>query len=95
MRRVAIGMVLLVLSAGCQSAAWYEWQWPWQKTVAAGHEYTVPPHEDARFSQPPQFPKHTVTPSIKRDTQIAGPNPNGPPGVGPPLRHQPSGAYVQ
>ncbi len=87
MGRAGVGTLfglLLVLAAGCKSAGWYDWQWPWQKRITAGHEYNIPPYEDARFAQPPQFPKNTVTPGLKRDNnQLAGPNGAMPPGVGP------------
>jgi hypothetical protein len=56
--------VLLGLS-GCQSSE------PNLKPILA-EDYTVPPEEDARFSEPPAFPKETLNSGSLKKPPTAG-----------------------
>jgi hypothetical protein len=68
----AMGMLLSVL-AGCH------WTNPNQALRPPKHpeEYTVPPEDDLRFCQPPQYPKDV----LNKDNLIQPKNGGGLPGV--------------
>ena len=91
-----IALATLAAASGCQTTtvAPGGWRWPWQREALAG-DFNLPPTDDPRFTKPPTFPKSVMTPQLKREQQMAGPNPNGPPGVGPPMRPVGGGNFIQ
>lgn len=45
---------------GCMSSPGH-WHWPWESTVTAkADEYTIPPMDDSRYSDPPSLPKSAL-----------------------------------
>jgi len=79
MRRTRIGLpwlgAALLALAGCNTP---------QPNIKPPlkEEYTLPPSDDARFSQPPTFPKETLNQMPKKDSPgpnsgFKGPGPKG------------------
>lgn len=62
-----IGWIIpLLLLAGCSSTG--NQSWLWSQATAQQNELIVPPENDPRFSQPPSYPKNSITPALKQDT---------------------------
>lgn len=81
-----LGVGVFVLTAGCNTAASDQWRWPWVKSSAVAEQYTVPPMEDARYSDPPSLPKSVMKPGLKPQ-EVA--DPKRPPGLGGPGSQMP------
>jgi hypothetical protein len=88
-----IGLALSVL-AGCH------WTSPNQTLRPPKHpeEYTVPPEEDLRFSQPPEYPKDVLNKDNLIQPKNSGPGLPGPNGATPgtmtnPSRSNPNSTY--
>jgi hypothetical protein len=70
MRRHArwlISGAMLLCCLGCKTIEGYPVRWPWQKPSMLIEKYNVPPMSDARYSEPPTYPKSTMTPVLKRE----------------------------
>ena len=58
--------LLVVLGlAGCSTIEGYPVRWPWSKTSMLAEKYDLPPVDDARYSNPPTYPKETMTPVLQ------------------------------
>jgi hypothetical protein len=53
------------------------------KPPKAPEEYAVPPEEDSRFSQPPNYPKNTLNPDRVPTTGPGAASPGSPGSSGP------------
>src|SRR5262245_56497039 len=63
----AVGMLgaMLLGRCGCNTMEGFPVHWPWTKQSMLAEKYEVPPPEDARYSNPPTYPKETMTPQLK------------------------------
>jgi hypothetical protein len=70
--------IAIVLSAGCQQMkSWWGMPDKPQKPPLK-EEYVLPPTDDARFSQPPQYPKEAMTNNDDRKKDQNRPDHNAP-----------------
>ncbi|MER3416828.1 MAG: hypothetical protein C4297_11540 [Gemmataceae bacterium] len=75
---------------GCSSTGSGQ-AWPWLSGSQLNEEVVVPPSDDLRFTQPQQYPKEVLTPTLRKEDDWQRPPPFGSsrtmPGVYPgPLR---------